>query len=343
MLQANLLLLASGALVPALLPSTPRCSIRMSSDPTKPLYSKIEKLIRSSNKSSRVQALSQRWTTLPPDELVENVFVIGKEIVTDYSTGCELLALAEEQADLSLNTRAYAALMRSGQAEERPTDVLMLIARSRALGMQPSRTMLATAMECASQIADWGAVARLFGEYAGSESDTVALELIGASPAVLSEIRTAAETAALDEDEPEQCTIEGDERCTPLAPRDQRAMQLVLRAHCMRGDSPLVAATIKRMRKTMCPIPNEGYAALWDMSDKRALLALTPQDLWLSLSDATELQGLRLSATTGFVSRAERELALIVLGVVVIGLAGYQLNLATIPAEVDPFEASGLF
>ena len=120
-------------------------------------------------------------------------------------------------------------------------------------------------------------------------------------------------------------------------------MQLVLRAHCMRGDSPLVAATIKRMRKTMCPIPNEGYAALWDMSDKRALLALTPQDLWLSLSDATELQGLRLSATTGFVSRAERELALIVLGVVVIGLAGYQLNLATIPAEVDPFEASGLF
>merc|ERR1712113_569532 len=202
---------------------------------TAALYTTMDKLIRSSKRNHpSVRALSKRWTTMSPGELVENALVIGKSLVGNFSQGCALLAEAEDTVGVCLSQRAYAALMLLGQAEQKPLKVLGLLSRLRAHNVKPSPVMLRTSMVAAAELKDWGAVSRLFSEYAGSDSPVEALELIG-PPQIIDDFRAS-------------FTSE-DDATDKLTPADVDALRLALRAHCARGDTALVVTALRQMRK----------------------------------------------------------------------------------------------
>jgi len=266
---------------------------------TAALYVTMDNLIRCSERSPSVRALSKRWTTMPPGELVENALIIGRSLVGNFSHGFALLDQAEDAVGLGLSQRAYAALMLLGQAEQEHIQVLGLLGRLRGHDIDPSPSMLRTAMSAAAELEDWGAVSRLFSELAGSDSPVEALELIG-PPDVIDELRTAA-----------VCETDDAGRLTAA---DADALRLALRAHCARGDSALVVSTLRRMRKLECALTTANYAGLirlasiGNMSPIRALRTL---DLWRSLSSAFEPQLFTILNMVTRLTRSDRELILL--------------------------------
>jgi hypothetical protein len=111
-------------------------------------------------------------------------------------------------------------------AEERPLDVLALLARTRGRDVPRTDGLLLVAMEAAASLEDWGGVARLYSELTDGPEEAaklaVALESFG-SAAVLEELQRP---RAREHDSPAR------------SPETQRALALTLalRAHAERGD-----------------------------------------------------------------------------------------------------------
>jgi len=268
---------------------------------TGPLYATVGALIKDADKSPRVRALSTRWTTLPPAELVENALIIGKVLVGSFEKGCELLAQAEEFAGLTLSGKAYGALMRIGQAEQRSREVLGLLGRVRARGVETTPTILSTAMAAAADTNDWGAVCRLFGELAGTDIPVEALELVG-PPSIIADARKVAQLDA--------------EAGDKLSRSDAAALRLVMRAHCRRGDAALAISALERLRALQCPLELTGYVdlvALAREGSNEPLLALRAQDVGCSLGSVAEAKVFAVRNAWSKLVRADRELLLLVL------------------------------
>lgn len=200
-----------------------------------PIYRKIDELLRRSEQSPSVRALKSHWLTMAPGELVENTLVIGRSLVGNFDKGAELLDCAEEQTGASLSPRAYGALARLGEDEQRHAEVLALLGRMRAAGGEPGPSMLLTAMRAAAQLGDWGGVSRLFAEYAGTDDAVEALELIG-DVSVVREMEAELRGGFLST------------RSTKLTMADTEALRLALHAHCARGDMQVNPNT--RQKKT---------------------------------------------------------------------------------------------
>jgi len=277
---------------------------------TTELYATLDRLLRRAERSSSVRALSKQWLTMPPEQLVESALIIGTTLVGSFSQGCELLGQAEEYAGLNLSPKAYAALMRLGQAEGRSQDVLGLLGRLRACGVEASPLILRTAMVAAADLGDWGAVSRLFNELAGSDSCLEALELIG-SPAAIEDFRRSVST--------------GDTDLTKLTRQDADAIRLALRAYCSRGDSLLVGKALDRMRELGCPLNTQSYLSLMKLArsgSEGPLRALRVGDLRFSATTAFEPYIFELRNAMTSLARADRELIslIAIAAIVCVGL-----------------------
>jgi len=158
---------------------------------SKQAYRMLDALLKDAERGSGrsaapARALRRRWLDLTPSELVESALVLGVSIGVDFDRGIELLEVAEGEMD-AVPARGYAALMRLGVAAERHQEVLGLLGRARAQDAISAGVLL-SAMQSAAAMGDWGAVARLSGEYEGiPESEATGLEAVG-SPEVLAEL-----------------------------------------------------------------------------------------------------------------------------------------------------------
>ena len=220
-----LLLLGAAAALHAPALGRPRAGVLrcIATTSTSGLYAKMEAVLRRARKepttlgARTAQGLSQRWTTMEPTDLLEATLVSGRLVLSGFdevwsraralpsaqgrvterarppslaalaAQGLELLLEAEDAADLAVGGRAYAALMRLGQSEGRPSDVLALLARARARGVPRSDGALLNGMCAASELADWGAVARLYEEIECGDEEcavdaAIELETISLSP-----------------------------------------------------------------------------------------------------------------------------------------------------------------
>ena len=81
------------------------------------------------------RSLGNRWAEIDPAELVEATLVSGTLLLNDFDEGLAILSEAEERAALTVSGKAYSALVRLAQAEERQADALALLARARANGV----------------------------------------------------------------------------------------------------------------------------------------------------------------------------------------------------------------
>ena len=93
-----------------------------------------------------------------PADLVEATLISGALVLEDFDGGLDILLEAEEGAGLMISGKAYFALMRLASAEDRPLDVLALLARTRARGVERTDGLILGAMEAAESVEDWGAV-----------------------------------------------------------------------------------------------------------------------------------------------------------------------------------------
>ena len=200
-------------LLPARLAQAARVAVPPSCDGSdtpfvsqKVLYSKIEAVIKRAKMDElrplgarTARALSQRWLELSSGELVEATFVSGALVLRDFDEGLEILLEAEEGADVEVSAKAYYALCRLAVAEQRPLDVLALLARARGqeverTGQEVERTgsLLLIGMQAAAELEDWGAVARLYAELATGPEAAAELALLYesfAEPTILEELQ----------------------------------------------------------------------------------------------------------------------------------------------------------
>jgi len=265
-----------------------------------PLYSMMNRLIRKADRTPSVRALTSRWLTMAPEELVENALILGRSFVGDFEQGAELLDIAEEQTGVALSPRAYGALMRLGAAEARHAEVLALLGRMRASGGEPGPTMLLSAMHAAAEIGDWGGVSRLFAEYAGTDDAVEALELIG-DPEVVREMEAELGLTQAAAAQPSKLTV-----------ADAEALRLALHAHCARGNKAMVALSLKRARELNLALDGQSYMHLFNLARGRKsaepLSGLRPADLVRSLSDWADPLLFTAQARVSRLTRADREL-----------------------------------
>lgn len=252
------------------------------------LYSQLDSVLQRARKSEGTMgarmaaALLKQWTTAPANELVESTLVAG--ILDDFDEGLQLLLEAEDTAQLELGGKAYAALMRLGQAAQRPGDVLALLARARARGVERSDTALLNGMSAAADLGDWGAVARLFAELdEGDEAaldEAMFLECMGSECAVLAAEMGAGPAAAAPTTEP----------TLTVAP----ALRLALKAHCERSDVPRAVSVMGRMRQREAALTSEEYGQLLELAKRSPsgapliLAALSPADLYRTVANELE-------------------------------------------------------
>ncbi len=358
----------SGLIATALIAPVPRCpavSMGAAADSTVHLYSLLESKLRRARETASPRAqsfahsLSQRWLSMSPAELVEATLVSGTTMLEGFDEGLELLFEAEEGAELMLGGRAYGALMRLGQAESRPSDVLALLARARSRGVERSDTALLNAMGAAGELGDWGAVARLYAELsvgeeaAAEEASELEVFALG-PPGVLDGMRAAYRPASASE--------------TKAGVQIAEAYSLALRAHCERKDVGRAIEVVGRMRDRDVPLKMDEYRRLADLARASAkpldvLAALSPLDAARSLGQGVERPLLKLKSTVGLagssLGRVERLAFLVLVWVTVfdLGLA-YTQEFApeALPAELrrapldeaaalrpEPMDASGLF
>jgi hypothetical protein len=207
----------------------------------------MDELLRRAERTPSVQVLTSHWLTMAPGELVENALIIGRSLVGSFDKGAELLDCAEEQTGSALSPRAYGALARLGEDENRHAEVLALLGRMRATGGEPGPSMLLAAMRAAAQLGDWGGVSRLFAEYARTGDCPEALELIG-DASVVRELEAALRVGAPSARPPAQLTM-----------ADTEALKLALHAHCARGDVEMVTATLHQVRKLTHPAGSDPF------------------------------------------------------------------------------------
>ena len=313
---------------------------------TKALYAQIDTVLRRGQKEggsplavSTARALSRRWMELPPAELVEGTLVSGSVLLKSYEEGLAILLEAEEGAALNVSGKCYSALMRLAQSDDRPEDVLWLLARTRAFGVEVTDGQLLGAMRAAASLADWGAVARLHAELTeGREAAAeaaVELETLASDPRVLDELEEARSPGAATA-----------RRIRSVAPPTQReyalALSLALRAHCERGDLARVAPLVERMRAQQVRLGPEEYAMLVATARRlrtpAPLLVLRPVDLQRSLE--TELEP-RLFSVTNRLGLLAAGLGRIERGVVAgAALAGLLGALAFLSGSLDAPEAA---
>jgi hypothetical protein len=265
-----------------------------------PIYGKVSELLRrAEQRSPSVLALRSHWLTMAPGELVENALVIGRSLVGNFDKGAELLDCAEEQTGASLSPRAYGALARLGEDEQRHAEVLALLGRMRAAGVEPGPSMLLTAMRAAAQLGDWGGVSRLFAEYAGTDDAVEALELIG-DISVVQELKTELRGGAPSN------------RVPKLTAADTEALRLALQAHCARGDVQMVGAVIRSARELDSALDLNSYKRVLGLAlsqkSAAALTALRLSDAGRSLREATAPIFIAMQARASRMSRSEKEL-----------------------------------
>lgn len=193
-------------LLPARLAQAARVAVPPSCDGSdtpfvsqKVLYSKIEAVIKRAKMDElrplgarTARALSQRWLELSSGELVEATFVSGALVLRDFDEGLEILLEAEEGADVEVSAKAYYALCRLAVAEQRPLDVLALLARARGQEVERTGSLLLIGMQAAAELEDWGAVARLYAELATGPEAAAELALLYesfAEPTILEELQ----------------------------------------------------------------------------------------------------------------------------------------------------------
>ena len=110
---------------------------------SKALYAQIDTVLRRGQKKgssplamNTARALGKRWMEMPPADLVEATLVSGGLLLDSYEEGLAILLEAEEGAGVNVSGKCYSALMRLAQSQERPEDVLRLMARTRAIGVE---------------------------------------------------------------------------------------------------------------------------------------------------------------------------------------------------------------
>jgi hypothetical protein len=332
----------------------PQCAATSS---TAPLYSRLEAVLQRARKQEGslgarlAAALLQRWTTSDVAELVEATLVSGNVLLTDgFNEGLELLLEAEETADVVLGGKAYAALMRLGGAEGRPEEVLMLLARARARGIEHSDGALLNGMSAAAELGDWGAVARLYAELeSGPEEaakEAMELECFSLAPQaseLLEEVRverSAAEATRI--------------KSTPPPPKDEApppltaALHLALRAHCERKDVVRAVAVLNRMRSCEAALEAGEYGMLLALAQDSGkplniLRALSPSDVSRSFASVVEPKLYALTNKVGVeasaLGRVERQIVAVAALTALAYLATATLGLDT-PAvpSTDEFD-----
>jgi len=250
-----------------------------------------------------------------PADLVEATLISGALVLEGFDEGLDILLEAEEGAGLMISGKAYFALMRLASAEDRPLDVLALLARTRARGVERTDGLILGAMEAAESVEDWGAVARLYTELTSGPEAAAAqateLESMG-NPAVLADMRKERGATLL-----------------PSATQDElkRAMELALRAHCERGDVALALELIRRKRVRGAAISPDEYGYILSLSRRTSspglFLALRPVDIKLSVEAALEPRVFTVTNRVGELSASlgtvERTIVAGLVGVVVLG------------------------
>ena len=277
---------------------------------TKALYAQIDTVLRrgqqeggASRAVTTARALGKRWMEMPPAELVEVTLVSGSVLLESYEEGLAILLEAEEGANLNVSGKCYSALMRLAQSSGRSEDVLRLLARTRAYGVETTDGQLLGAMRAAASLSDWGAVARLHAELtegrdAAAES-ALELETYAADPSVLGELASAAAelaassgTSGTSGTSGEASRIRSALPPTPTPREYTLALSLALRAHCERGDLARVAPLVERMRAQGARLTPEEYALLLSLARRlrtpAPLLALKPIDFQRSLTAEVE-------------------------------------------------------
>ena len=159
-----------------------RCSAAANGPSKKALYAQIDSVLRRAREkegadrmSAQVaRSLGNRWLEMEPEDLVEATLVSGNLVLQGFDEGLAILCEAEDNADLHISGKAYSALMRLAQTEERPMEALQLLARTRAYDVERTDGLLLSAMRAAAALEDWGAVARLYAELCdGPEAATL--------------------------------------------------------------------------------------------------------------------------------------------------------------------------
>ena len=261
----------------------------------------------------------------------------GAVILSGFDEGLEILLEAEDAAQLDVSGKAYYALMRMAVAEERPAEVLALLARTRARGVEQTDGLLLGAMQAAASVEDWGAVARLDAELTwGPEEASMAaieLEAFAADPSVLDEMRAArgAPTSAVQ-----------------AQPTLAEALALALKAHCKRGDVSLAVNVLERKRACGAALRLAEYAELAALAKRTSrpnvLLALRPSDVQRTLDATLEPRLFAVTNQIGLagsaLGRVERVLVAGLAGALAIGGA---LALTSSLAPSDPFGTSSVF
>ena len=319
------LLLTLASVATALRVPPPRCCAAAAAS-TKQLYSQIDSALRRARSkagssgnglaASTAKSLGNRWMDLAPAELVEATLVSGGLILDSFDEGLAILQEAEDGAALNISGKAYSALMRLAQAEERHVEALSLLARTRAYAVERTDGLLLSAMRAAAELEDWGAVARLYAELAEGEMAAAALAMeleTYADAAVLAELRGSSEVT-----EAEAAELE-------LA----QALSLALQAHCERGDVPRVIRLLERKRKRGAAVESDEYSRLWKLAlrSKSAapLAALTPLDLRRSLDRIVEPRVFAVRNKVGLVAAnlgsVERIIALAIAAGAVVAAA----------------------
>ena len=305
----------------------------------KGLYNKIEVALKRAKRDDApaismrtARALSQRWLEISPADLVEATFVSGALILDGFDEGLAILLEAEDTAGVDVSSKAYFALCRMAVAEERGLDVLALLARARSRDVPRTDGLLLAGMQAASELEDWGAVARLHAELStGPEAAAeLAAELeASANPAVLEDLQRARGTTVPP----------------PRSPENEiaQALCLALRAHVERGDVDAVRKVLGRMRSRAVPLSSLEYQLLGRLATNMArldpLLALRPVDAWRSLEGAFEPRLFAVSNKAGELAvalgTAERTLvAAFLAALVVVGTSA--LLGSTLFPHVDP-------
>lgn len=265
---------------------------------SKALYAQIDTVLRRGQKKgssplamNTARALGKRWMEMPPADLVEATLVSGGLLLESYEEGLAILLEAEEGAGVNVSGKCYSALMRLAQSQERPEDVLRLMARTRAIGVETTDGQLLGAMRAAASLEDWGAVARLYAELSeggdAAASRALELETIASDPQVLEEI---------DELYAVEAGSKVATRAKSTAPPTEReyalALSLALQAHCERGDLARVGSLLERKRAQQSCLGAEEYKMLLGMATRlntpAPLLLLRPIDLQRSLEAELE-------------------------------------------------------
>ena len=290
---------------------------------TRPLYSKIDTVLRRARKNddsnrlggSIARNLGLRWLEMAPADLVEATLVAGNVVLDGFDEGLDILIEAEEIANVDVTAKSYSSLMRLAQAEGRPEEVLALLARTRALGIEASDGLLLGGMRGATELQDWGAVARLYAELSeGPEAAAAAaveLETWSNDPQLMDELRLAKPATA---------------EAPPTEAELSQALTLALRAHCERGDVTRVVELLGRKRSRAAALSTAEYEQLLTLARRTQmaapLLALRPIDLKRTLDDAVEPRLLDVVNQIGVVGaslgRIERGLVAAAAGVALL-------------------------